>query len=140
MSLFSISGHVNGQLMSVSGQRSGGGIALLLGGRPVAAASLDAALRLVAQELGPQLERAQRTSSAWGVYVAAGTASALFGDPWPLGQPTPAITGPPPKRSAPVARIHDAWRNRDGSPLGALEAALKIIEAYAERGPQAAAA
>ena len=101
--------------------------------------NLNEATRIAARVLGPALERAQRTGAAWGLYVSAGEASALFGAWAPAPASSPQVAGPQPNPSTPIARIYDHWRHRDGSPLGALEAAAKIIAIYAERRPQAAA-
>ncbi len=105
---------------------------------PVQAPALADALRRAAEHIGPVLARAARTDSAWGLYVTAGGAHALFGE-WIPADTRPQFVGDPPTRKTKVSRIYYEWKNHDGTPIGALEAAVKIIELYAERSEVRAA-
>ena len=138
--MFALICNHNGELTSVTAEQRGRAIAVnISGGGTILARSLSEATRKAADLIAPHLDRARRTEAEWGLYVSAGDVSALFGE-FPPDPVTPTITGPPAKRSSEVARIHDQWAHRDGSPLGALDAAIKIIQIYAERSTHRRAA
>jgi hypothetical protein len=128
MSLFSLDAQVLGVERHVSVERTASG--LIVNGPDGAkrARSLAEAARIAARELGSFLERAQRKGAPWGLKVAVGQVAAVYGA-WPL------MSGPaePGVRPSLIARIRALWRDSDG-PLGALENAIKIVDAYVGRG------
>jgi hypothetical protein len=138
MTIFTLTSHVNGTFETVTATRRGAQIVVDTRGGPTPARNVRHATKLAAETLGPALERAGRTDSAWGLYVNAG-ASATFGR-FPENPLSPTLTGPPARPSEPIVQIFNEWERHDGTPLGALDAALKIIEIYAERRPERAAA
>lgn len=133
MSLFNLRAQVNGREQIVAATRSRQGISIETPGGHQVVRNVGAATRVAAEVLGPALDRAQRSNSMWGLYVEAGEVRALFGE-WPPGDDSaPQLHG---KRSSPateLSRIYDSWQRRDGTPVGALDAAAKIIEAYSKR-------
>lgn len=137
MTGFTLVVHLNGAEHTVTAERRGPAFVVLSDSGSAAARSLHRAIKIAAEIAGPYLERARSSGAAWGLYVAAGDAQARFGT-WP---PTvgPQIAAPRSNPSSPVARIHDHWMRRDGTPLGALDAAVKIIEIYSARGQREAA-
>ena len=138
MHTFTLRAQVNGIETMVSSGGARGHYVVETAGSRVQARSLGAAVRRAAQAIGPVLAKAQADGSKWGLYVAAGGAQALFGE-WTLAANPPQIQGDPRDHKSDIARIHDEWLNRDGSPGGALDAAVRIIEIYTER-PRARAA
>ncbi len=138
MSHFILRAHVNAVEISVRGEHRPGGWMLTTPGGPTRARSLADAIRKAAAVIGPKLQKAQATSSVWGLHIAAGGAEALFGE-WMPVEARPEFVPDPPTRKSEIQRIYAEWQRHDGSPLGALEAASKIIEIYAEH-PQAMAA
>ena len=137
--IFTLTANLNGDFTVVTARRSGRAIAVEGRAGTNLARNINQATRIAASILGPILEQADRTAAKWGLFVAVeGGGSALFGE-FPPSPASPTLTGPPAKPSAPIAQIFRLWQ-RDGSALGALDAALKIIEIYAERRPQRAAA
>lgn len=139
MTIFTLTSHVNGSFETVTATRRGAQIVVETRGGPALARNVRQATKLAAEALGPALERAGRTGSAWGLYVSVGGAAAIFGT-FPEDPLSPGLTGRPGRPSAPVVQIFNEWERHDGTPLGALDAALKIIEIYAERRPERAAA
>lgn len=139
MKIFTLISHVNGQLSEVSADRRRRQLVVTIPTGTALARNMHQASRLAAEALGPDLERASRTGSKWALYVSVGSFAATFGR-FPEGPASPQLTGPPARSSEPIARIHSEWERNDGSPLGALDAALKIVEIYAERRPEGAAA
>lgn len=138
--LFTLTTQINGDFTTVTAERSGRAIAVQTprGVSPVR--NINQATKIAADLLGPLLEPAGRMGAEWGLYVAVeGGAAALFGR-FPPELASPELTGPPAKPADPVAQIFRHWERRDGTPLGALEAALKIIEIYTSRGRVRAAA
>lgn len=125
--------HVNGHFTRVSSEDRGRAIAVETptGTRP--APNLSKAVRIASEVLGPLMEPIRGSGSAWGLYVAAGDAAAIFG----TFPPTPESPSIAPARSDPntfISRIYSHWANRDNTPLGALDAAGKIIEHYVPKG------
>jgi hypothetical protein len=138
MNTFMLRAHINGIETEVNARSVRGRYVIDTQGGQVQVRTLGAAARRAAAGLGPILAKAQATSSRWGLYVVAGGAQALFGEWSPVENP-PHIQGDPRNRTSDIARIHDEWRNHDGSPRGALDAAMRIVEIYTER-PAARAA
>jgi hypothetical protein len=138
MTIFTLTSHVNGSFETVTATRRGAQIVVDTRGAPALARNVRQATRLAAEALGPALERAGRSGSIWGLYVDAG-ASATFGR-FPEDPLSPSPTGPPARPSEPIVQIFNEWKRHDGTPLGALDAALKIIEIYADRRPERTAA
>lgn len=138
MTIFTLTSHVNGSFETVTATRRGAQIVVEARGGPALARNVRHATKLAAETLGPALERAGKTGSAWGLYVDAG-ASATFGR-FPEDPLSPTLTGPPARPSEPIVQIFNEWERHDGTPLGALDAALKIVQIYAERRPERAAA
>jgi len=137
--ILTLTANLNGDLQIVAARRSGRAIAVESPAGTSSARNINQATRIAASILGPTLEQADRTGAKWGLFVSVeGAGSALFGE-FPPGPASPTLTGPPAKPSAPIAQVFRQWQ-RDGSALGALDAALKIIEIYAERRPQRAVA
>jgi hypothetical protein len=137
--IFTLTANLNGDFTIVTARRSGRAVAVEGPAGTSLAPSINQASRLAASIIGPNLERADRTDARWGLFVSVGGGwSALFGE-FPPGSASPVLTGPPAKPSAPIAQIFRQWQ-QDGSALGALDAALKVIEVYTERRPQRAAA
>ena len=128
MSLFSPDAQVLGVEHHVSVDQTPNGLIVNGPSGGLRARSLAEAARIAARELGSFLERAQRKGVPWGLKVAVGEVAAVYGA-WPL-MPGPAEPRP---RPSSIARIRRLWRDSDG-PLGALENALKIVEAYLGRG------
>lgn len=91
------------------------------------ATGLPQAIRIACQEVGPLMERGDRMGEGWGLMVAVGRVSVGYGE-WP--------TGPPPRQPRPqddlLRRILAEYRPRDGA-RGALDNAVKVIRAYADR-------
>ncbi len=127
MSLFSLDAQVLGVEHHVFVDQTPAGLIVNgpSGGRQ--ARSLADAARMAARELGSFLEAAQRHGQPWGLKVAVGEVAAVYGS-WPL------LSGPAEPRPRPslIARIRRLWRDSDG-PLGALDNAIKIVEAYLGR-------
>jgi hypothetical protein len=90
--------------------------------------SLSSALRIAANGIGTVLQRAQRREAPWGLRVSVGQVATVYGA-WPLLSGPPSNSRPRPSL---VARIRRLWRDTDG-PLAALDNAVKIVEAYANR-------
>lgn len=139
MTIFTLTSHVNGSFETVTATRRGAQIVVETRGGPALARNVRQASRVAADALGPALERAGRTDSAWGLYVNVAGAAAIFGK-FPEEPMSPSLTGPRARPSDPIVHIFNEWKRHDGTPLGALNAALKIIEIYAEQRPERAAA
>jgi hypothetical protein len=139
MSIFTLTSHVNGDFDTVTAARRGRQIVVTTPSSTSLAGSTSQATKLAAEALGPAFERAGKTSSEWGLHVGVGGYAALFGR-FPEGAASPQRTGPLAKPSEPIAHIFNEWKRHDGTPLGALNAALKIVEIYAERRPERAVA
>lgn len=139
MTIFTLTSHVNGNFETVTATRRGAQIVVETRGGPALARNVRQATRLAAEALGPALERAGRTDSAWGLHVSVADAAAIFGE-FPEKPMSPSLTGPRARPSEPIARIFHEWKRHDGTPLGALDAALKIVQIYAEQRPERAAA
>lgn len=139
MTIFKLTSHVNGDFETVTATQRGRQIMVELPGGTSIARNVRQATKLAADALGPALERAGRTNSAWGLHVSAGGAAATFGK-FPEDPGSPGRIGRPARPSEPVARIFNEWEHHDGTSLGALDAAIKIIEIYVERRPEMAAA
>lgn len=139
MTIFTLTSHVNGDFAAVTAARRGRQIVVTTPVGTSLARNVTQAVRLAAEVLGPALERAGKTSSEWGLYVSVAGYSALFGR-FPAGAASPQLTGPYAKPSEPIAHVFKEWKRNDGSPLGALNAAFKVVEIYAERQPERAAA
>jgi hypothetical protein len=132
MHSFELRAHINGIETSASARGARGSYVVETSDGPVQVRGLSAAVRRAAQDVGPIMARAQISGSCWGLYVTAGGAAALFGEWTPVESP-PHVHGDPRDHASDIARIHDEWRNRDGSPRGALNAAIRIVEIYTER-------
>lgn len=139
MTIFKLTSHVNGDFETVTATQRGGQILVELPGGASLARNIRQATKMAADALGPALERAGRSNSAWGLHVSAGGAAATFGK-FPEGPGFPERIGRPARPSEPVSRIFNEWEHHDGTPLGALHAAIKIIEIYVERRPETVAA
>jgi hypothetical protein len=139
MTIFTLTSHVNGSFETVTATRRDAQIVIETRGGPALVRNVQQATRLAAEALGPALERAGRTASAWGLHVSVADAAAIFGK-FPEEPMSPSLTGPQARPSEPIARIFNEWKRHDGTPLGALDAALKIVQFYAERRPERAAA
>jgi hypothetical protein len=129
---FTLRAHVNGIQTTVTARGVRGHYVVESPSGSVQVRGLGSAARRASQEVGPVLARAQSTGSRWGLYVAAGGAEALFGE-WTPAENPPHIQGDPRDHVSDIARIHDEWSRLDGSPRGALDAAVRIIEIYTER-------
>jgi hypothetical protein len=137
--LFTLTAHVNAEFTTITADRHGRAIAVEGPGGTSAARNVNQATRIAAGILGPILERADRTGAKWGLFVIVeGGGSALFGE-FPPTPGSPTLSGPPAKPSAPIAQIFRHWQ-RDRTALGALDAAIKIIEIYTHRPAGRAAA
>jgi hypothetical protein len=139
MAIFTLTRHVNGDFDTVAAVRRGRQIVVTTPVSTSLTRNTSQATRLAAEALGPAFERAGKTSSEWGLHVAIGGYAALFGR-FPERAASPHLTGPVAKPSEPIAHIFNEWKRHDGTPLGALNAALKIVEIYAERRPERAVA
>jgi hypothetical protein len=139
MTIFTLTSHVNGSFETVTATRRGAQIVVDTRGGPALARNVRQATRLAVDALGPALGRAGRTGSIWGLYVNVADAAAIFGE-FPEEPTSPRLTGPQARPSEPIVQIFNEWKRHDGTPLGALDAAFKIIEIYAERRPERAAA
>jgi hypothetical protein len=139
MMIFTLTSHVNGDFATVTSARRGRQIVVTTPAGTSLARNVNQATRFAAEALGPGFERAGKTNSKWGLHVGVGGYAALFGR-FPEGAASPQLTGPQAKSSEPIAHIFNEWKCHDGTPLGALNAALKIVEIYAERQSERAAA
>jgi hypothetical protein len=95
------------------------------------ARGLAQAIRIAAAAVGPLMERGDRFGEGWGLMVVAGPASVAYGN-WPVGPP-----GDPRKGPSGLDEILRQYRPGDGA-RAALQNAIKVIEAFAERQPKAA--
>ena len=131
MSGFQLLVHLNGEEHSVNVEPRASGYVVIGEGGSTLARNLRQATKAAAEIVGPILERTRSTGAAWGLYVKVGDAAARFGT-WP---PTvgPQVNAPINQPPSHVSRIWDHWANRDGTPLGALDAAIKIIDHYSAR-------
>jgi hypothetical protein len=127
VSLFSLDAQVLGIEHHISVEDTAAGLIVSTSNGRTRARSFSEAARIAARELGSFLERAQRQDLPWGLKVAVGPVAAVYGS-WPL-LPGPAEPRPRPSL---IARIRQLWRDTDG-PLGALDNAIKIVEAYRGR-------
>lgn len=123
---FTLIAHVAGRKRQVIAQLDGYSFTVTTTDGQVAAHSLHGALNVAREHLGRFLASASPPGIAWGLYVSVGTVQASYGQ-WP--QP-PGPSGPPAAPDSLVAKIHSRW---NGSPRGALENAIEIIEAYTAR-------
>jgi hypothetical protein len=139
MTIFTLTSHVNGDFAVVAAVRRGRQIVVTTPAGTSLARNVHQAVRLTAEALGPALERAGKTSSEWGLHVSAAGCAALFGR-FPEAAASPQLTGPQAKPSEPIAHIFKEWKRHDGTPLGALDAALKVVEFYVDRQPERAVA
>ena len=138
MSQFTFRVHINGVETSVTAQRWGRGWVVRSDGSPTQARSQAEAIRRASEVVGPVLAKAQSSGAVWGLAVSVGGAEALFGE-WIPVEAVPSFVPDPPTRKSQIQRIYQHWQRHDGSPLGALEAACKIVEIYIDR-PQSKAA
>lgn len=89
------------------------------------ARSLRQAIEIVRRDIGPFLQRATRSGVPWGLRVSVGAIGAVYGE-FPGFPGSPSAVDP----TSPVVGIRNRWQPSQG-PLGALENALQIVEAYA---------
>jgi|SRR6187399_2595551 len=139
MTIFTLTSHVNGDFAVVTSARRGRQIVVTTPVGTSLAGNVHQAVRLAAAALGPALERAGKTSSEWGLHVSVAGYAALFGR-FPEAAASPQLTGPQAMPSEPIAHVFKEWKRHDGTPLGALDAALKVVEIYADKQPERAAA
>lgn len=139
MTIFTLTSHVNGDFAAVTAVRRGQQIVVTTPDGTSLARNVSQVIRFATEALGPVLERAGRTSSEWGLHVSVAGYAALFGR-FPAGAASPQLTGPQAKPSEPIAHIFNEWKRHDGTPLGVLNAAFKIVEIYAERQSERAVA
>lgn len=139
MTIFTLTAHTNGQFTTVAATRQGWQILVETPEHSTLVRSVRQAIKLAAEILGPDLERAEKTGSEWGLYVSVGGMAAQFGR-FPPGPASPQLSGRQARPSEPLAQIFRQWKRSGESPTGALNAALKIIEIYAERRPESVAA
>jgi hypothetical protein len=127
MEVFSLVAQVLGTTRSDSVTGDGVGFTAQTSTGPQSARSLRQAIEIVRRDLGPFLQRAERSGVPWGLRVSVGAVSAVYGE-------FPGFPGSPSAvdRSSPVVRIRSQWHDGQG-PLAALENALRIVEAYAGR-------
>jgi hypothetical protein len=112
-----------------------GGITIQTSSGPRHARTVNQAIRIVRDDLGPFLGRAQRREIPWGLSVTVAGVSAHYGDVRFLsgggggGLPSNEL----------IVRIRRQWHDGQG-PIAALDNALKIVRAYTEesRGRHAA--
>lgn len=133
MGVFSLTSQVLGDEHAVSAEWRGPAIAVVSEEGVTMARNLNDATRVAARILGPGLERAGRTKAPWGLHVEVAGNQAVYGE-WPL-LPGPVRRDP---RPSPLTRIRAQWKEGD-SPLEALDNAIRIIHALAERPGRAAA-
>lgn len=93
------------------------------------ARDLSQAIRIAAAAIGPLMERGDRLGEGWGLMIAAGPASVAYGN-WPSGPP-----GDPRRGPSGLDAILRQYRSGDGA-RGALQNAIKVIEAFAEYRPR----
>ena len=112
-----------------------GGVTVQTSSGPRHARTINQAIHIVRDDLGPFLARAQRRDLPWGFSVTVAGVSAYYGDVRFLrggagrGLPSNEL----------VVRIRRQWHDGQG-PIAALDNALKIVRAYTEesRGRRAA--
>jgi hypothetical protein len=131
--IFRLAAQVLGTQRSAAATGDGTGYVVQTDAGPLAARSLNEAIRLARDHIGRFLHEADRRHATWGLLVQVGEVSAVYGD-WPL---LPAAGPPSTRRTSLVARIRDRWRG--GSAISALENALEIVRAYAATGGRDAA-
>jgi len=100
-------------------------------GRTRRARSLARAIRFAAEAVGPLMDRGDQFGEGWGLMVVAGPASVAYGN-WPVGPPGDPRKGPPG-----LDQILRQYRAGDGA-RAALQNAIKVVEAFAERRPHVA--
>lgn len=131
---FEISAHFLGHRRSVSALFDGYGWRVEADGVPVAAKSLDQAIRAAQMHVGELVGRVGRRPG-WGLRVETSSVSASYGDPDPEAVLMPGGAADP---HSLVARIRDRWNDGDSAPA-ALENAVEIAWAYMGRRRQRAA-
>jgi hypothetical protein len=122
---FTLIAHVAGRKRQVIAQFDGYSYTVTTTNSQIAR-SLHDALNVAREHLGRFLASASPPDIAWGLYVSVGTVQAWYGE-WP--QP-PGPSGPPAAPDSLVSKIRSRW---NGSPRGALENAIEIIDAYTAR-------
>ena len=133
MSVFSLTSQILGEERGVTAEWRGRALAVISDQGVTHARSVNDATRVAAQILGPGLERAGKKKLPWGLHVDVAGMQAVYGD-WPLLQ-VPVRRDP---RPTPLSRIRAQWKEGD-SPLEALDNAIRIIHAFAERRGRKAA-
>lgn len=129
MQLFSITAQVAGFTHEATATNSGTGIVVTTDTGIRVARTISDATRIAAQDIGLFLRKAEQPGIPWGLQVAAGSASAVYGEFPLLSVPVQESRR---REITPVARIRRMWQDGDG-PLAALENALRIIDAYTGR-------
>lgn len=126
--MFSLQAQVVGRQYRVSAEHDATGIVVHTPSGPVAARSVNDAIRIAHRHIGLVLQRAQRPGIPWGLLVSAGGVQAVYGES-PLLQ-VPVDTRRQPE--SPVSRLRRQWHDGDG-PLAALENAMAIVRHYVAR-------
>ncbi len=123
---FSLDAQVNGPELSVSAEEDGLGITVRTASGPQRARSWNEAIRIVRDEVGGFLARAQRGGIPWGLRVTVPDGTAVYGE-WPLvgggGGGSPSF------QNTALVRIRNRWS--DSGALSALENAIQIVREYA---------
>jgi hypothetical protein len=105
-----------------------GGITIQTSAGPRHARTINDAIRIARDDLGPFLARAQRRDVPWGLSVTVAGVSSYYGDVRFLGG---GGGGGLPSNEL-VVRIRKQWHDGQG-PIAALDNALKIVRAYTDR-------
>ena len=133
MQVFRLTSQILGEEHPVTAEWRSRAVAVTSEADVTMARNVNDATRVAAHILGPGLERAGKKKLPWGFSVEVAGSQAVYGD-WPL-LPVPVPRDP---RPTPLSRIRAQWKEGD-SPLEALDNAIRIIHAFAERPRRAAA-
>lgn len=127
--IFELRAQFINQRADVRVEQAHGVLIVRSGGLTHRARDLSQAIRIAAAAVGPLMERGDRLGEGWGLMVVAGLASVAYGN-WPSGPPGDPRRGPPG-----LDAILRQYRPGDGA-RGALQNAIKVIEAFAEYRPR----